>query len=85
MGSEMCIRDSSLLPFLFRLRDSFELITQGHERPVLIATTVTVAIAIPLTIFAIWFDPLQGAAWSVVTALVVHAIILAVAKRNISR
>ncbi len=75
----------SLLPFLFRLRDSFELITQGDERPVLWATAVTVAIAIPLTVFAICFDPLTGAAVSVVAALLVHAITLAVAKRNISR
>ncbi len=72
----------SLLPFLFRLRDSFELITQGHERPVLWATAVTVAIAIPLTIIAIWIAPLQGAAASVVIALIIHAVLLAIAKKR---
>lgn len=71
-----------LIPFLFRLRDSFELITQGHERPVLWATAITVVLAIPLTAAAIMIDPLRGAAGSVVATLVIHALTLAVAKRR---
>ncbi|MEM8863694.1 MAG: hypothetical protein AAGD96_35745, partial [Chloroflexota bacterium] len=72
-----------LIPFLFRLRDSFELITQGHERPVLWATSITVLLAIPLTTTAIWADPLHGAAGSVVATLVIHALALGLAKRSI--
>ena len=75
----------SLLPYLFQLRISFELITQGDEKPVLWATGLAVACAMPITAVAVHFDPLRGAAASVVVALGVHAIALGAAKRWSSR
>ena len=71
-----------LIPFLFSLRDSFELITQGEERRVLWVMLITVLVALPIFYNFIHWDALRGAAWAVVLSTTVQAILLNFAKRK---
>jgi len=71
----------SLIPFLFRLRYSFELITQGDEWPVLLVITAVLLCSLPTYPLMIAVDPLLGSSLSFLLMLTLQAILLFLAKQ----
>lgn len=72
-----------LLPHLFRLRYSFELVTQGHERLALNDLALTVLVALPIYVGAVSLMGLRGAAWAVVATTALQAALHYRSKRRL--
>ena len=73
-----------LIPFVFRLRYSFELITQGYERPVLLVELLALALSLPIYYGLVRFDPLLGTGIAVVVSRTVQVVFLVGCQKTIS-